>query len=182
MDWSRVLTARGSSASRAQKWAAAASCMYMFTAKMAPRVLRSAVMWYPSRAAQCVLPFDGRSVVKRIRVYEYGGPEVLKIEEAEDLRPETGEVLIRVKAAGVNPYDTYARSGNYGARTPTLPFTPGSDAAGVVEAVGPEVTHIAPGDRVYTSGTLTGAYAELALCKRSQVHPLPNEVSFAQGA
>jgi len=139
-------------------------------------------MWYPSRAAQCVLPFDGRSVVKRIRVYEYGGPEVLKIEEAEDLRPETGEVLIRVKAAGVNPYDTYARSGNYGARTPTLPFTPGSDAAGVVEAVGPEVTHIAPGDRVYTSGTLTGAYAELALCKRSQVHPLPNEVSFAQGA
>jgi NADPH:quinone reductase len=121
-------------------------------------------------------------VVKRIRVFEYGGPEVLKIEEVDDLHATTGEVLIRVKAAGVNPYDTYARSGNYGARTPTLPFTPGSDAAGVVEAVGAGVTDIAPGDRVYISGTFTGAYAELALCKRPQAHSLPGRVSFAQGA
>jgi NADPH2:quinone reductase len=77
---------------------------------------------------------------------------------------------------------TYARSGNYGARTPALPFTPGSDAAGVVEAVGAQVTDVAPGDRIYTSGTLTGAYAELTLCERSQVHPLPQGVGFAQGA
>jgi NADPH2:quinone reductase len=120
--------------------------------------------------------------VKRIRIYEYGGPEVLKLEEADDPRPKTGEVLIRVKAAGVNPYDTYMRSGNYGARTPKLPFTPGSDAAGIVEAIGEDVTDIAVGDRVYTTGTLTGAYAELALCKRSQVQPLPGEINFPQGA
>jgi NADPH2:quinone reductase len=120
--------------------------------------------------------------MKRIRVSEYGGPEVLKIEEAEDLRPEGNTVLIRVKAAGVNPYDTYARSGAYGARTPALPFTPGSDAAGIVEAVGPEVRDILPGARVYTSGTITGAYAEHALCSPLQVQPLPQAISFAQGA
>jgi NADPH:quinone reductase len=120
--------------------------------------------------------------VKRIRVHAFGGPEVLELEEVEDLRPDLQQVLIRVRAVGVNPYDTYARTGNYGARTPTLPFTPGSDAAGTVEAVGTDVNDIAPGDRVYTSGTLTGAYADLTLCKPSQVHPLPAQADFAQGA
>ena len=120
--------------------------------------------------------------MKRIRVYEYGGPEVLKIEEAEDLRAESGNVLIRVKATGVNPYDTYARAGTYGPRTPKLPFTPGSDAAGIVESVGSEVHDIVPGTRVYTSGTISGAYAELTLCTPLQVHPLPSSISFAQGA
>jgi NADPH:quinone reductase len=120
--------------------------------------------------------------MKRIRVTEYGGPEVLKIEDAEDLRPESGNVLIRVKAVGVNPYDTYARAGTYGARTPKLPFTPGSDAAGIVEAVGSGVHDIVPGARVYTGGTVTGAYAEYTLCTPLQVHPLPSAVSFAQGA
>jgi NADPH:quinone reductase len=120
--------------------------------------------------------------VKRIRVHAFGDPEVLKLEEVEDLRPDSQQVLIRVRAVGVNPYDTYARTGNYGARTPTLPFTPGSDAAGIVEAVGADVNDIAPGDRVYTSGTLTGAYADLTLCKPSQVQPLPVQADFAQGA
>ena len=120
--------------------------------------------------------------MKRIRVHAFGGPEALKLEEAEDLRPDPHEVLIRIRAVGVNPYDTYARSGNYGARTPTLPFTPGSDAAGIVEAVGADVPDITRGDRVYASGTLTGAYADLALCKPSQVHPLPPRTDFDQGA
>lgn len=120
--------------------------------------------------------------MRRIRVYAFGGPEVLKLEEVESLRPDPEQVLIGVRAVGVNPYDTYARSGNYGTRTPTLPFTPGSDAAGIVEAVGADVTDIAPGDRVYTSGTLTGAYADLTLCRPSQVHPLPSRADFAQGA
>jgi NADPH2:quinone reductase len=119
--------------------------------------------------------------VKRIRVHDFGGPEVLTLEEADDLRPEAGEVLVRVKAAGVNPYDTYMRAGTYG-RGPAPPFTPGSDAAGVVEAVGPGVSDISPGERVYTTGTLTGAYAEQVLCKRSQVRPLSGKISFAQGA
>jgi len=119
--------------------------------------------------------------MKRIRVHTFGGPEVLAVEEADDLRPGAGEVLVRVKAAGVNPYDTYMRAGTYG-RGPELPFTPGSDAAGVVEAVGAGVNDISPGDRVYTTGTLTGAYAEQAVCKRSQVRPLSSTISFAQGS
>lgn len=120
--------------------------------------------------------------MKRIRVYAFGGPEVLEIEEAGNLVPDPQQVLIRIRAVGVNPYDTYARSGNYGARTPKLPFTPGSDAGGLVESVGADVTGIAPGDRVYTSGTLTGAYADLALCNPTQVHPLPTQTDFPQGA
>lgn len=119
--------------------------------------------------------------MKAIRVTAFGGPEVLKLEDLPDPRPNAGEILIRVKAAGVNPYDTYMRAGSYASGNPTLPWTPGSDAAGVVEAVGPDVD-VKPGQRVYTAGTITGAYAELALCKRTQLHPLPEAVSFAQGA
>lgn len=118
--------------------------------------------------------------MQAIRVSAFGGPEVLKVEEVPDPRPGAGEVLVRVKAAGVNPYDAYMRAGTY-AVTPPLPYTPGSDAAGVVEAAGVGVD-LKKGQRVYTSGTLTGAYAELALCRRSQVQPLPEGVSFAQGA
>ena len=115
--------------------------------------------------------------MKAISVSEFGGPEVLKLEDVPDPRPpQSGEVLISVNAAGVNPYDTYMRSGAYGSGNPALPFTPGSDAAGVVESVATDVD-LKPGDRVYTTGTITGAYAELALCKRSQVHPLPERVS-----
>jgi NADPH2:quinone reductase len=86
-----------------------------------------------------------------------------------------------VNAAGVNPYDTYMRSGAYSSGNPALPFTPGSDAARIVESVGTDV-ELTQGDRVYTTGTITEAYAELVLCKRSQVHPLPARVSYAQGA
>jgi len=120
--------------------------------------------------------------VKRIRVHAYGGPEVLAIEEAELPEPGPGEVLIRVKAAGVNPYETYARAGSYGARNPTLPYTPGSDAAGTVEAVGKGVADLAPGERVFAMGTLSGSYAEFALCERIRVQSLPSSISFAQGA
>jgi NADPH:quinone reductase len=120
--------------------------------------------------------------MKRIRVYEFGGPEVLKFEDADGFTPQAGEVVVRVHAAGVNPVDTYMRSGAYGARNPKLPFTPGTDAAGVVESVGPGVSDLAVGDRVYTSGTISGAYAELALCTRAQVHALSLRASFAQGA
>ncbi|HEX4153790.1 MAG TPA: NADPH:quinone reductase [Steroidobacteraceae bacterium] len=120
--------------------------------------------------------------MKRIRVDAFGGPEVLVMEEAGDPRPGAHEVLIRVKAAGVNPYETYARAGTYGARNPKLPYTPGSDAAGVVEAVGEGVVDLSPGERVFTMGTLTGSYAELALCERARVQILPDNTSFAQGA
>jgi NADPH2:quinone reductase len=119
--------------------------------------------------------------MKAIRVTEYGGPSVLKIDEIPVPRVGPSQVLVRNHAVGVNPVDTYLRS-NTDNRGPKLPYTPGSDAAGVVEAVGPGVTAVAPGDRVYLGGTSTGAYAELSLCEQTDVHPLPANVTFAQGA
>jgi NADPH:quinone reductase len=119
--------------------------------------------------------------MKAIRVSEFGGPEVLKLVDVPEPKPEAGQVLARVKAAGLNPVDTYIRSGTY-ARKPNLPYTPGSDAGGVVEAVGSNVKSFKPGDRVYTNGSITGVCAELALCEESRVHHLPSKISFAQGA
>ncbi len=119
--------------------------------------------------------------MKAIRVQEFGPPEVMRLADVPDLRPGPNQLVLRVKAAGVNPVDSYVRSGTY-ARKPALPYTPGSDAAGVVESVGEGTARVKVGARVYTSGTLTGAYAEQALCDELQVHPLPEIVSFAQGA
>jgi NADPH2:quinone reductase len=119
--------------------------------------------------------------VKAIRVNAFGGPEVLGLEEMAMPQPGLGEVLVRMHAAGVNPVETYIRAGTY-ARLPELPYTPGNDGAGVVEQVGSGVTEFNPGDRVYTAGSLSGTYAEFALCKKEQVHRLPANVSFTQGA
>ena len=119
--------------------------------------------------------------MKAIRVSEFGGPEVLRLEEAPDPKPDAGQVLVRVEAAGVNPVDTYIRAGAY-PRKPALPYTPGTDAAGVVEAVGPNVKGFKTGDRVYTNGSITGVCAEFALCEESRVHHLPSRASFSQGA
>lgn len=119
--------------------------------------------------------------MKAIQVHQFGGPEVLALHEVPTPKPGPGEVLVRVRAAGVNPYDTYMRNGTYSIKPP-LPYTPGSDAAGTVEAVGPGVTRVKSGDRVYTATTLSGAYAEYALAAEAQVHPLPEKTSFAQGA
>jgi len=119
--------------------------------------------------------------MKAIRVSEFGGPEVMKLQEVPDPKPDSGQVLVRVKAAGVNPVDTYIRAGAY-ARKPNLPYTPGTDAAGIVEAVGPNVKRFKSGDRVYTNGSITGVCAELAVCEESRVHHLPSKISFPQGA
>ena len=119
--------------------------------------------------------------MKAIHVHEFGGPEVLWLEEVSMPQPGPGEVLVRMHAGGVNPVETYIRAGTY-ARLPELPYTPGNDGAGVVEHVGLGVTAFNPGDRVYTAGSISGTYAEFSLCKNEQVHPLPANVSFAQGA
>src|SRR5580765_6276919 len=119
--------------------------------------------------------------MKAIRVHEFGGPEVMRLEDVPDPKPGTSQVVVRVHAVGVNPVETYIRSGTY-ARKPALPYTPGADAAGTVESVGEDVTLVAIGDRVYTAGTISGAYAERALCEQSHVHRLPSHISFAQGA
>jgi NADPH2:quinone reductase len=119
--------------------------------------------------------------MKAVVVREFGPPEVMRLSEVPDPSPGPGQLLVRVRAAGVNPVETYIRAGTY-ARLPSLPYTPGSDAAGVVEKAGEGVRAFAPGDRVYTSGTATGAYAERAVCDVSRVHPLPDTATFAQGA
>ncbi|MHB8503839.1 MAG: NADPH:quinone reductase, partial [Candidatus Acidiferrales bacterium] len=119
--------------------------------------------------------------MKAIVVHEFGGPEVLKFEEVPTPKPAAGQVLVRVHGVGVNPYDTYMRNGTYAVKPP-LPYTPGSDGAGVIEAVGSGITKVKPGDRVYMAKTVTGAYAEYAITLESQVHPLPAKASFAQGA
>ncbi len=119
--------------------------------------------------------------MKAIRVHQTGGPEVLKLQDVPDLQPGPGQILVKIEAVGVNPVETYIRSGAY-ARKATLPYTPGTDAAGTVAALDKTVASVAVGDRVYTSGTITGAYAQYALCTEAQVHRLPSSVSFAQGA
>ena len=121
-----------------------------------------------------------------IRVHEFGGPAVMKIEEVPDPQAGPGDVVVRVRAAGVNPVDAYMHTGTY-ARKPPLPYTPGFDGAGDVEAVGTGVTNLKPGDRVYVAGpgktgVGAGTYAELAVCLPSQLHVLPARASFGQGA
>ena len=120
-------------------------------------------------------------IMKAIVVKKFGGPDVLQIGEVPLPRPAAGQVLVRVHAAGVNPVETYIRAGTY-AKLPALPFTPGTDGAGVVEQAGEGVKSFAAGDRVWFFGTSTGSYAEYALCSGEQVHLLPERVPFAQGA
>ena len=121
--------------------------------------------------------------MKAVVVREFGAPEVMKIENVPDPTPGPQQVLVRARAIGVNPVEVYIRSGTY-PRKPTLPYTPGSDVAGVVEVVGAQVTSVNKGDRVYVHGVTagSGAYAELVVSEEAQVHPLPDAVTFAQGA
>jgi NADPH2:quinone reductase len=119
--------------------------------------------------------------MKAIRVHEFGPPAVMKLEDVADPKPGPHQVVVGVKAAGVNPVDTYIRAGTY-AKKPALPYTPGFDAAGIVESVGPDVSRFKPGDRVYISGNISGAYAEKTLCAEETVFSLPERLSFAQGA
>src|SRR5256712_7163192 len=129
-------------------------------------------------------PCEIGGAMKAIRVHTFGGSEVLQLDDVPDPTPGPGQVVVRVRAAGVNPVDTYVRSGNY-AMLPTLPYIPGNDCAGVIETVGEGVTRFKKGDRVYvvrTTTQLSGGYAELALCDAPMVHTLPANVSFSQGA
>jgi NADPH2:quinone reductase len=121
------------------------------------------------------------NAMKAIRVHEYGPPAVMKIEDVSDPQPGPRQVVVAVRAAGVNPVDTYIRAGTY-AKKPALPYTPGVDAAGVVESVGPDVTRLKRGDRVYVNGNISGAYAQKTLCAEESVFPLPERLTFAQGA
>jgi NADPH2:quinone reductase len=119
--------------------------------------------------------------MKAIVVREFGPPSVLRLEDVPLPRPSAGEVVVHLRATGVNPVETYLRSGKH-ARLPALPWTPGTDGAGIVEAVGDGVAGLQPGDYVYTAGSRTGTYAERCICTTAQARPLPERLTFAQGA
>lgn len=119
--------------------------------------------------------------MKKIEVKEFGAPEVMSLVSCDELSPAVDEVLIKVEAVGVNPVETYIRAGTY-PRLPQLPYTPGGNASGVVEAVGADVKRFKKGDRVYSGASRSGAYAEYMLCGENQVYKLPDNITFEQGA
>ena len=116
--------------------------------------------------------------MRAIRVHETGGPEVLRVEELAVPEPGPGQVRVRVTATGLNYIDTYHRTGLY---TLALPFTPGSEFAGTIEALGPEVTGWAVGDRVATASG-TGGYAEAALAPADKLVAVPAGVDLKLAA
>ena len=123
--------------------------------------------------------------MKAIRAHSFGGPEVLQLDKVDDPVAGEDEVVIDVRAVGINPADTYMRTGTY-AIVPELPYIPGGDAAGVVSAIGSRVDRHLVGDHVFvgtaTSMDMTGCYAEKVKRKASEVLPLPNGVSFTEAA
>ncbi len=124
--------------------------------------------------------------MRAIVVREFGPPDVMKQENVPTPAPQPAQVLVRIRAAGVNPVEAYIRAGTY-PRKPNLPYTPGADGAGEVDTVGTDVKNFKHGDRVYIAGDNlvvagTGTYAEYALCNPTMLHRLPPKVTFAQGA
>jgi len=119
-------------------------------------------------------------MVKAIRIYETGGPEVLRWEEVDPGRPGSGEVLLRHEAVGLNFIDVYHRTGLY--PLPALPATPGLEGAGVIEEVGPDVPRFQVGDRVAYAGLPPGAYAQARIIPAHRLVPLPDTISTRQGA
>lgn len=120
--------------------------------------------------------------MKAMHVREFGGPEVMVLEEAEEPTPSAGEILARVRAAGVNPVDTTFRSGAHPlSKSLALPWTPGIDAAGEVLAVGEGAEGFSPGDRVFGAAS-SGSYAEKAILNSSRTARLPDNLSFEEGA
>ncbi|MEO8560825.1 MAG: quinone oxidoreductase [bacterium] len=116
--------------------------------------------------------------MRAVRIHETGGPEVLQLETVDDPIPGPGDVLVRLEAIGVNFIEIYHRRGLY--KMP-MPLTPGTEGAGTVTAVGPDVSGVRVGDRV-ASHDFRAAYAELALVRADRVVALPDGVSARDGA
>jgi NADPH2:quinone reductase len=123
--------------------------------------------------------------MRAVRIHKFGGPEEMKVEQVPDPVAAPGEVLINIEAIGINPLDTYIRSGVH-AISPRLPYTPGGDAAGTIICVGEGVIEFVAGDRVYTAalvgGHFDGAMAEMAAVPTAEIFHLPDNTSFAAGA
>lgn len=121
--------------------------------------------------------------MKAVRIHSLGEPDVLTVEETDRPEPKDGEVLIRVKAASVNPVDYKIRSGHFRKAETQLPTTLGRDVAGVIEAVGWGVVGFKPGDEVMAYLAVeSGGYAEYAIAKESEVAPKPESLDFAHAA
>ncbi len=118
-------------------------------------------------------------MAKTVVIRQHGGPEVLEIEDRAVGEPGPGEVRIRHHACGLNFIDCYQRTGLYPMQ---LPAALGMEAAGVIEAVGEGVTHLKPGDRAAYAATPPGAYTEARVMPAAQVCPLPEGISFDEGA
>ena len=121
--------------------------------------------------------------MKAIVVRDFGGPEALQIEEIADPTPQSGQVVVKIHAAGVNPIETYRRAGTPPYNSGPLPYTPGSDGAGEIVALGTGVENWKIGDRVFVySPKGSGTYAQMCVCSEDDVFALPENVSFEQGA
>jgi NADPH2:quinone reductase len=120
--------------------------------------------------------------MRAIIVPRHGGPDVLTPAERDRPVPGPGQILVETRAIGVNPVEAKVRQGLWPDWAPPLPYVPGYEAAGLVRAVGPGVDGFAPGDRVFGNFAVGGTYAELALFGADWLRPLPDRVSFAQGA
>ncbi|WP_134699417.1 NADPH:quinone reductase [Ammoniphilus sp. YIM 78166] len=124
--------------------------------------------------------------MKAIQITEFGGPEVLTCTEVAEPTPAANEVRVKLYAAGVNPNETYIRTGTYSFLVPELPYTPGFDGAGIVDGVGEGVGHLKVGDRVFVAALLakrnTGTYAQKVVCDSNAVHRLPESISYQAGA
>lgn len=119
--------------------------------------------------------------MKAIQVFKFGEPSVMQVKDVADLSAGPGEVVVTIKAAGVNPIDSYIRSGNYPLNI-SLPYTPGMDGAGLIKQFGEGVSEFSEGERVYIAAAQSGLYAEEVVCSKDVVMPLPDNISFSQGA
>ena len=125
------------------------------------------------------------SFMKAIKINQFGTSENLIVEQVERLYVAKHQVKVKVFAAGVNPSDVYTSTGTYAIK-PELPYTPGRDGAGIIDEIGEGVTNVKVGDRVFIASLpdaeSTGTFAEEVVCESRFVHPLPEHISFEQGA
>jgi NADPH:quinone reductase-like Zn-dependent oxidoreductase len=124
-----------------------------------------------------------RPTMQAARVHAFGGPDAIRLETVPRPVPVEGEILVKVKAAGVGPWDGWIRSGK-SVIEPPLPLTPGSDLAGIVAAIGPNTEGFEIGEPVYgvTNARFTGAYAEYAVAEAGMIAGKPESLSFVEAA
>jgi NADPH2:quinone reductase len=168
------MTNKGTFSAACEAGAAPAGCSIDFVLASRQNSLSPSVRIHKFQATEKI-------EMKAIVVHEFGAPEVMKLEEIPTPKAGSGQAVVRIHAAGVNPFDTYMRAGTYAIKPP-LPYVPGGEGAGVVHAVGEGVTQFKVGDRVYIGHPVTGTYAEYSLALESQLHRLPERTTFNQGA